>query len=299
MDPPDVGPGDARPDVPDTGGGSVPDVIGRRFDTSDERELRRVEVDRLQELAEFDRVSEEFKFVNLNGPSEVGLSAGAELTKDMGNTLFVGKGNWSSAASAFSLTEGMIGTLNDVRRMAVAAAILVNENKWYGENTFTTEKYTGPTGPSFRATVSEFIGTITSADFQKAANILAAGKVNFYAMNHHVGTGQLAGYMSKVAVKEFSKPVAIDAKVFKALWMVCHWIETAVIFRKAGLECNGARADAKPFPTMAEDIMLRFKGFPSGAGKFGLCLAIVKRIIAGMYAYVLPAVDGIAYVVKM
>jgi hypothetical protein len=140
-------------------------------------------------------------------------------------------------------------------------------------------------------------------------------KVNYFATNHHVGTAELQGFPRKVVSTVYlaDKGAAEEViqRYYKPLHIIGHWGCTARILTHLGF-----KEIRRPLlePVVAEpaqnqklqisatrDVTMRVcnQSVPAGASKFGLCIAIIRRLFRHPMVVFVPGIANIATVAAM
>jgi hypothetical protein len=132
------------------------------------------------------------------------------------------------------------------------------------------------------ANVAATRALLTVENITFAVTLILATKINFWQMNHHVGSVGGSAFINKVmAMLLGTAAIPEDITVAHSFG---HWCSTHVVFEiigivtrievapiVAGAEVNRARIH------ITDDFKLRIQGMPAGAAKHGLCHAFVKK----------------------
>jgi len=129
---------------------------------------------------------------------------------------------------------------------------------------------------------------------QHIANLIAAGKVNWYKMNHHVGTDQqgVSGYVAKVAKSTSWYSHGDSAQLCSAVWHLCKLASTPSYLTALGIKgINGAHRDnaVKKFTfKLSDDVIKRIQSNPAGTSKLYSALAAVDAMKVSPYSIFVP-----------
>lgn len=137
--------------------------------------------------------------------------------------------------------------------------------------------------------INEFL---TEENIRRALTIIVATKANWWQMNHHVGQGEVAGYVKKVLGIYF--PGAIPSSAVEMAHTIGHWCSTITILNKAGV---AGIKNPTPLPyaggidiELSDDAKLRFQGFPAGTHRLVVAFEAAKRLVRSPLAAFCPAV---------
>lgn len=139
-------------------------------------------------------------------------------------------------------------------------------------------------------------GYLNDVNIRKALTIIVATKANWWQMNHHVGQGEVAGYVKKVLGIYF--PGVIPSAAVEMAHTVGHWCSTLAILGLAGVE--GIR-NTTPLQykdtltiTLSDDAKLRFASFPAGTHRLVVAFESAKRLVKSPLAAFCPSVTEFA-----
>jgi len=244
---------------------------------------------------QFTQLLAQFEDITINGVPEVGIAAGAEKIHVPSEALYVAGGTKGAIVSAIAVTSGMSPSHVDVRKAIIGAAYFIAKEGWFDArcNVVMTEP---PFDPSVTTEVIQELMP-TPEDCQKGLTLLTATKVNWWQQNHHVGQGGFQGYAHKVVHALFGDAAVKDDTVYQNVWKLGHWADTVGILGKLGVE--GLGNGFASFPAAADDVKLRVKSYPAGTAKVGICVAIVRRAVNGIFSGALPVPPGLAELADM
>lgn len=137
---------------------------------------------------------------------------------------------------------------------------------------------------------------VTPENITLAVTCLIATKINFWHMNHHVGSGTGSPFISKVI--ETTLTEAASAEWVSVLHTIGHWASTHVILNLVGIH---TAIDIEPFFQVSianrvqvhitDDFKQRTVGMPAGIARHALCHAFVKKYGASSPLLFLPKAD--------
>jgi hypothetical protein len=118
-------------------------------------------------------------------------------------------------------------------------------------------------------------------DVSIVVTMIVATKVNLFAMNHHVGQGEITGYAKKAFNVFFPNADSDIVSDISVIHMVGHWASSIRIFSFLGIKgVKVPKGDSlKIVCEIPDDIQLRINSYPAGTAKVGVAIAILKRAV--------------------
>jgi len=244
----------------------------------------------------------------LNGPIEVGLAAASGDGADTATTLHI----YPKASHTLRMLPPF-PRLSPVWILIYrCCAALVVRNQWWAYCDYVDANVkqeeidvhadillTG-TGPA-DGDLAAMYTAMTPAVIANATLLMAATKVNWWTINHHVGQGECVGFTAKAirVIGGLGPDVAIPADLRSMAHAVGHWVSTKHALRgwaiqgfddSAGTSVRAQRvATAAAFPRATKDIMMRLKSGPAGTAQFYTSRAITKFAASSVFSVAMPA----------
>lgn len=237
----------------------------------------------------------QFSLADVDGPTEVGISAGALKTPDDAYRLQVYDEPTQSAAWAYDAAQ--TSWTENAKRLFACAAFLCVKGNWMGSYMVgRTTMYEGHAvkgtglGPlrapddvtSFENKISSTLRNLKT----QISTIVLATKVNYWQMNHHIGQPEVTGYVKK-AIRICFKDEDL-AELGNMCWIAGHWVSTKGFLKSIGVRHVVSKGAQMHFPRPSVDMKLRFNSAPAGTARYGFVNAVIKKLDGTAYPGFLP-----------
>lgn len=222
-----------------------------------------------------------------NGPVEVGLAVGAD------KIVWSQHGPIESADATvrpkcYSHSFGLPNVPAVFKPILQAAWMLAMDENFDREVGFQTRKVTAV--PNGHKEWSEGSPRMDESHVQMCVTLIAATKVNWWMMNHHVGSGEAQGYVAKV-LKTFedslglrgASPAMVKATV-DCIWQFGHWFSTREILRAFGVLDGTPAGSWTRYIAPTDDLMLRLRSCPAGTAAIADAYTALRMFASSMYA---------------
>lgn len=232
----------------------------------------------------------------VNGVIGVGIAAGADSALDGDKKLKVNVASQTAAidsavVSSLEIANTVVGTNIDLKRLMVAAGIMVVKA---GLLSLNGEQPTSDWSVSdivlTEAAAAWASDNISAADMARATLVIFGTKVSYWLTNHHTGGSRLAGYIRKI--RDAVVPNGNDELTTRVFHIIGHWADTIVCLSMLSISGLVARtrlfADSAMQISFGDDIALRVEAMPAGAHRLAVAYEVIKRLIKHPLARVFP-----------
>lgn len=238
-----------------------------------------------------------------NGVSHAGLGgAGDNLALQDAKVKIVGdgRGDFWGCVSKEAALGAMVTTIGEhpkydqissdtLKDVVIASAVFIAATECPSSDSFTIRTDAATVVP-----LPLVQRAMKNASAKKwAGTLVLHTKANFLAQNHHVGQGGPTGAFKKATRVMFDELVGANSVIDEAftslMWMVVHWLDTASVWKAAGVTGSYTAKDLKGGVAINQQLKDRFHTVPAGHGKWGIAyVALGMAYRAGYLPFVEP-----------